>query len=233
MPLFLKQRKNAVGVSSNKLVQSHPVSLFEKPLLTLHPEKNTCFPWSAGSTLSTKLFSARLWTSTTQWPARKSPQPWFFGGKSQGLEGVPTVELWVTLAFAPSWLNWEPPLGGVERVWPRKFWTLRVEEVDVLMGTGNWGGSQLNQGSTSIGSRPPLVVSNYRRYVIHNLLHTLFAGQRLQWLHPWNLRWEPQFAILRRKSLFQTLFFGILFLQFLGRIPENWKNGDPWKIPGC
>ena len=119
--------------NSSKVIQF----LFLKNLYLLYiPKKNTCFPWSAGSTLSTKLFSARLWTSTTQWPARKSPQPWFFGGKSQGLEGVPTVELWVTLAFAPSWLNWEPPLGGVERVWPRKF--LDVESWGSWCFNGNW-----------------------------------------------------------------------------------------------
>ena len=50
-----------------------------------------------------------------------------------------TVELWnrgtwVTLAFAPSWLNWEPPPGGVERVWPRK----GVESWGSWCFNGNW-----------------------------------------------------------------------------------------------
>lgn len=157
MLFFLKQRKNAVGVSSNKLVQSHTVSPFWRTS-TLHPEK---IHVSHGQQDQLCQQKCSVPCSGPPLPNDLPENPRNRGlkwGKSQGLQGVPTVELWnrgtwVTLAFAPSWLNWEPPPGGVERVWPRK----GVESWGSWCFNGNW---ELGGFSTQPTNLPPLLVSN-------------------------------------------------------------------------
>lgn len=150
MLFFLKQREDAVGVSSNKLVQSHTVSPFWRTS-TLHPEK---IHVSHGQQDQLCQQKCSVPCSGPPLPNDLPENPRNRGlkwGKSQGLQGVPTVELW-------NWGTVEPespspsPLrgwtGSHHREESKEFGlgkALRVEEVDVLMGTGNWGGSQLNQ----------------------------------------------------------------------------------------
>lgn len=156
MVFFLKQRKNAVGVSSNKLVQSHPGSLFEEPLLFI--PKKYMFPMVSRINSVNKNVQCPALDLHYPMTCQKIPGTVVFWGKSQGLEGVPTMELWNCGTVEPESPSPSPLRGWTgshHREESKEFGlgkALRVEEVDVLMGTGNGGGSQLNQ-QTSIGSR--------------------------------------------------------------------------------
>lgn len=98
--------------NSSKVIQF----LFEEPL---HPEKNT---WHVSHGQQDPLCQQKCSVPRSgpplpnDLPENPRNRAFCWGSHKGGKGYLPWN--WVTLAFAPSWLNWEPPPAGVERVWP-------------------------------------------------------------------------------------------------------------------